>query len=124
MIYNGQEVGFPNRISFPFTGIAINWNLNKAMTAEYKKIIAFYNSSTTIRRGTLAMYSNTDLCVFSKTLDGETVFVISNFRNSNVTYSLPPAFANNQWTNAFTNETVTLNNKVVLLPYQYLVLKR
>lgn len=124
MIYNGQEVGFPNRISFPFTGIAINWNLNKAMTAEYKKIIAFYNSSATIRRGILATYSNTDLCVFSKTLDGETVFVISNFRNSNVTYSLPPAFASSQWTNVFTNETVTLNNQVVLSPYQYFVLKR
>ncbi len=124
MIYNGQEVGFPNRISFPFTGTVINWNLNKAMTAEYKKIIAFYNSSATIRRGTLATYSNTDLCVFSKTLDGETVFVISNFRNSNVTYSLPPAFANSQWTTVFTNETVTLNNQVVLSPYQYFVLKR
>lgn len=124
MIYNGQEVGYPNRISFPFTGIAINWNLNKTMTAEYKKIIAFYNMSAAIRRGTLTTYSNADLCVFSKTLDNETVFVISNFRNTNVTYSLPPAIANSQFTNAFTNETVTLNNQIVLSPYQYFVLKR
>lgn len=124
MIYNGQEVGYPNRISFPFTGIAINWNLNKAMTAEYKKIIAFYNSSAAIRRGTLTTYSNADLCVFSKTLDSETVFVITNLRNSNVSYSLPPTIANSQWVNALTKETLALSSQLVLMPYQYLVLKK
>lgn len=123
MIYNGQEVGYPNRISFPFTGTAINWNLNKAMTAEYKKIIGVYNSSSAIRRGALTTYSNQDLCVFSKKLDSETIFVISNLRNSNVHYTLPAAFTNSQLTNAFTNEKVSLGTDIVMTPYQYLVLK-
>ena len=124
MIYNGQEVGYPNRISFPFTGTAINWNLNNTMTAEYKKIIALYNSSAAIRRGTLTTYSNADLCVFSKTLDSETVFVISNLRNTNISYSLPTTIANSQWVNALANETVSLSSQLTLTPYQYLVLKK
>ncbi|HRZ96628.1 MAG TPA: alpha-amylase family glycosyl hydrolase [Paludibacter sp.] len=124
MIYSGQEVGYPNRIMFPFTGTFVNWNLNPAMVAEYKKLIAFYNKSTAIRRGTLTTYSNTNLCTFSKTSGTETVFVVSNLRNMNVTYSLPAEIANSQWTNAFTNESVSLANQIVLNPYQYLVLKK
>jgi len=124
MIYSGQEVGYPTRIMFPFTGTFVNWNLNPAMVLEYKKLIAFYNKSTAIRRGTLTTYSNTNLCTFSKTSGTETVFVVSNLRNMNVTYSLPAEIANSQWTNAFTNETVSLANQIVLNPYQYLVLKK
>jgi len=53
MIYNGQEVGFPNRITFPFTGVDINWTLNPQVVTEYENIIAFRDSSAAIRRGTL-----------------------------------------------------------------------
>ena len=124
MIYNGQEVGFPMRLTFPFTGTVINWNLNPAMVAEYKKLIAFYNNSKTIRRGTLTTFSNVSLCAFTKTFETETVFVVSNLRNSNVSYSLPTGVANTQWTNAFTNEIFMPTSQIVLSPYQYLVLKK
>ena len=124
MIYNGQEVGMSTRLTFPFTGSTINWALNPSMVAEYKKIIAFRNSSFAIRRGTLASYSNSNVCAFTKTSGTETVFVVSNLRNTNVSYTLPAGVANTQWTNAFTNESISLTGQLALSPYQYLVLKK
>jgi glycosidase len=123
MIYNGQEVGTPFRLMFPFTGADIDWTLNPDITAEYKKVIAFRNSSNAIRRGVLASYSSSNVCAFTKTQGAETVFVASNLRNSVVTYTLPSAVANSTWTDAMTGATVTPGTQITLQPYAYLVLK-
>jgi len=124
MIYNGQEVGMPYRLTFPFTGTTIDWTLNRAMVAEYKKILAFRNSSTAIRRGTLLSYSNSNVCAFTKASGTETVFVICNLRNTGNSFTLPAGIANSQWTDAFTNTTVSLTTQLTLAPYSYLVLKK
>jgi glycosidase len=123
MIYNGQEVGTPNRLTFPFTNQQINWTLNPSMVAEYKKIIAFRTASLALRRGTLVSYDNTNICAFTKTSGTETVFVISNLRNSTVTFPIPTAIANMVWKDAFTGNAVTLTNQITLSPYSYMVLK-
>jgi glycosidase len=123
MIYNGQEVGTPFPLVFPFTGADIDWTLNPNITAEYKKLIAFRNSSNAIRRGALASYSSASVCAFTKTQGAETVFVASNVRNSAVTYTLPSAVANSTWTDAMTGVAVTLGTQITLQPYAYLVLK-
>lgn len=124
MIYSGQEVGTPNRLAFPFTGNVINWTLNPAMVQEYKNLIAFYNQSSAIRRGSPTTYNHTNVCAFTKTSGTETVFVAVNVRNSTVSYSLPAGVANVEWKNALTNETFAPTAQVVLAPYQYLVLKK
>lgn len=123
MIYNGQEVGTPFQLLFPFTGADIDWTLNPGVTAEYKKVIAFRNSSNAIRRGALASYSSANVCAFTKTQGAETVFVASNLKNSVVTYTLPSAVANATWTDAMTGATVTVGTQITLQPYAYLVLK-
>jgi glycosidase len=76
MIYNGQEVGTPYRLLFPFTTKKIDWTPNPSVTAEYKKIIGFRNSSNAIRRGKLTSYSNADVCAFIKEDGKEKVFVL------------------------------------------------
>lgn len=124
MIYNGQEVGFPTRITFPFTGTKINWNLNPDMKAEYKSIIAFRNSSNAIRRGQLTSHSTADVAAFTKELGAERVFVASNLRNNTSTYTLPASVANATWTNALTGASVTLSGSLNLQPYSYVVLKK
>jgi glycosidase len=124
MIYNGQEVGTPFRLVFPFTGSHIDWSLpNADITAEYKKIIAFRNSNETVRRGDLTSYSSDDVCAFTKKMGGKKVLVISNLRNKAVSYALPSALANSKWRDAFNNEKATLGNSIPLEPYTYLVLK-
>jgi spore germination protein YaaH len=124
MIYNGQEVGTSFRLVFPFTGSTIPWNQNPAIVSEYKKIIAFRNSSVAIRRGTLVSYDNTNVCAFTKTSGTQTVLVISNLRSTAQTFPLPAALANSSWQDAFTGNTTALNTQIILAPYSYLVLKK
>ena len=123
MIYNGQEVGNPNKLVFPFTNQQINWTLNPAMVAEYKKIIAFRKNSIALRRGTLVSYDNANVCAFTKTSGTETVFVASNLKNSTISFPIPAAVAGMTWKDAFTGNPVILTTQITLLPYAYVVMK-
>jgi glycosidase len=124
MIYNGQEVGTPYRMTFPFTGIKIDWTINPDVTAEYKKIIAFRNKSTAIRRGVLTSYSSDDVCVFTKELGSEKVLVIANLRKKPVTYTMPPELANSSWKDVFTKAKIRFINTIDIEPYAYMVLRK
>ncbi len=123
MIYDGQEVGTPYQLTFPFTSTKIDWSLNPDVTAEYKKIIAFRNSSAAIRGGQLFSYTSDDVVAFTKENNTEKDFVMVNLRNNAVDYTLPSTFANTTWTDALNNGNVTLTNKITLQPYAYMVLK-
>ncbi|MES2776817.1 MAG: alpha-amylase family glycosyl hydrolase [Bacteroidota bacterium] len=124
MIYNGQEVGTPIRLTFPFASTKINWNINPDVSAEYKKILAFRNGSAAIRRGELFAYTSDDVCAFTKQLDNEKVMVLINLRNKVSEYTLPAAQANSAWTDGINGGNVTLTTKVSLQPYAYLILKK
>jgi glycosidase len=125
MIYNGQEVGTPFRLVFPFRNSPINWDLNNHdVTAEYKKIIAFRNKSKAIRRGTLSSYSSDDVCVFTKELGAEKVLVISNLRDRTITYNIPALLANTKWKDVFTGSKASLGKEITVGPYQYIVLRK
>jgi glycosidase len=124
MVYNGQEVGTPYRLTFPFTSTKIKWGINPDLTAEYKRIIAFRNSSEAIRRGQLTSYSSDDVCAFVKQQGDEKVFVIVNMRNTTVDYSLNPALAGTAWADVFNGGSLTLADKISLQPYTYLVLRK
>ncbi len=123
MIYNGQEAATPYRLTFPFTSAKIDWSLNPDVTAAYKKILAFRNSSAAIRSGQLFSYTSDNVVAFTKEQDKEKVFVIVNIRNSTVDYTLPATLVNTTWTDALNSGNVTLTNTVKLQPYAYLVLK-
>jgi len=123
MIYNGQEVGTPYRLTFPFTSTKVDWTLNPNVTAEYKKIIALRNASNAIRRGSLTSYTTSDICAFTKEAGAEKVLVISNLRNTPVTFSIPSAVAATSWKDAFTGIKRTMNSTINLEPYSYIVLK-
>jgi glycosidase len=122
MIYNGQEVGTPFRLVFPFNSANINWSLNPDVTAEYKQIIAFRNSSAAIRRGDLVSYSDKDVCVFTKEFDGEKVLIAVNLRNRIVEYAVPSALVNTVWQNAISGVEYIVNEQITLEPYSYLIL--
>ena len=124
MIYNGQEVGTPYRLTFPFTSTKIKWGINPDITAEYKKVIAFRNSSEAIRRGELTSYSSDDVCAFLKQQGDEKVVVLVNLRNNNVDYALNPSLVNSSWTDAINGGTIKLAEQITLKPYEYLILRK
>jgi glycosidase len=122
-VYNGQEVGMTTPITFPFTTVKIDWTVKTAVTAEYKKIIAFRNNNAAVRLGQLTSYSNADICAFTKEQTGDTVLVISNLKNSTINYSLPPALVNTSWQDAINGGNATLTGQLTLNPYSYFILK-
>ena len=114
----------PYRLVFPFTSTKIDWAINPNITAEYKKVIAFRNSSNAIRRGNLISYTTDDVCAFTKTLDKEEVFVISNLRDKSIDYALPPIIQNSTWEDVMKGGTVLLSESISLPPYSYFVFKK
>jgi len=124
MIYNGQEIGTPFRLAFPFTNSHIDWSLNNQdVTAEYKKIIAFRNKNEAVRRGVLTSYSSDDVCAFTKIEGSKKVLVLSNLRDKPVTYTIPSALENSSWKDAFNGLRTKLGSTIHLDPYSYMVLK-
>lgn len=124
MIYNGQETGTPYRLTFPFTSTKIPWGTDPAMTAEYKKIVAFRNQSTAIRRGELTSFCTDDVCAFTKNYGAEQVLVLVNMRDSIVDFAVTPELAATPWKDVFNDGNLTLTPKISLQPYAYLVLRK
>ncbi|RKR10013.1 glycosidase [Flavobacterium sp. 90] len=122
MIYNGQEVGYNKRINY-FAKTPIDWTTADAsVLAEYKKIIAFRNSSNAIKTGSFTGYSSNEVSAFTMVKDAEKVLVLSNLTNSAVKYLVTPSLKGT-WKDAFTGNTVTVGADLTLQPFQYLVLK-
>ena len=124
MIYDGQEVGCPVKLSFFDQTTPIDWSTNPDLTAEYKRIIGLRNESNAIRRGELQSFGDDDVCAFSKTKDAEEVLVVVNLRNAPGSYTVPEALQSKQWKDAYTGADVTVPAQLDLQPYQYHVYRK
>ncbi len=124
MIYNGQEIGYTQRIPF-FNHTPIDWSTADAdMLAQYKKIIDFRKNSEAIKTGAYNGYSSNGISAFTMKTDSKTVLVLSNLTNNNTKYIVPVPLSSGSWTDAFTNQTMALGAEITLNPYQYIVLKK
>ena len=121
LIYTGQEVGTSATVPF-FYNSTINWNANQDMLIDYQEMLGFYSTSEAARYGTKTVYANSDIVSFKKSYNSEEILIIANPRNFNVTYTFPAELSNTTWTNALTNEPVTLGTAMVMSAYQYLIL--
>ncbi len=124
MIYNGQEVGCPVKLSFFNHNTVIDWKLNPDMAEQYGKIINLRNKSEALKQGALLSFGNDDVCAFTKSFEGEEVLVIVNMRNSAGSFTPPPELVRTEWKNAFGETDSTLSGEVALQPYQYQVFKK
>ncbi|QIX60544.1 hypothetical protein HER32_04820 [Hymenobacter sp. BT18] len=124
MIYNGQEVGYGQRVPFMGARQPIDWTPNPALTAEYKRLIKFRNGSKALRRGELTSYSTDDVCAFTRTAGKEQVLVLVNLRSSPKLFSIPASLAGAGWRHAFSGQPADAARSLTLAPYQYLVLHK
>jgi glycosidase/uncharacterized protein YjdB len=120
-IYNGQEVGYPKPVAFLTSTSLIDWSLNPAMVAEYTRLLSFYNSSNSLRKGVLTSFSTADVCAFEKVFGNDTVFVVVNLRDAVKSFTLPARIANKLLYDAFTNEAIYLGSGISLSAYEYRV---
>ncbi len=123
LLYNGQEVGRADKTAF-FTRSPINWQLNPDIFAEYKRLMAFRQSSNAVKEGVLTTFDDANVVVFKRTFQAEEVLVLVNIKNAVSNYALPTALKNTNWVNALDKSAVGLTAQVSLQPYQYLILKK
>lgn len=122
-IYDGQEIGWNQRINY-FDRTPIDWNaVDVELLAEYRKIIVFRKSSVALKKGTFKGYANAAVTAFTMDAEGETVFVIANHTNAAANYIVPPALSGT-WTDGLANTSVTLGTELQLAPFQYRILKK
>ncbi|NVN19060.1 alpha-amylase [Muricauda sp. HICW] len=123
MIYNGQEIGYDQRLQF-FTKTPIDWTqANNELLEEYKQIIEFRKNSPAIQHGTYSGYSSDNVVAFTMEAANESVLVLSNVRNEEVSYLMPPKLKG-EWENALNGSSMNLETSVSLSPYSYLILKK
>lgn len=123
MIYNSQEIGYAKRLDY-FTKTPIDWNTADAnMLAEYKKIIAFRNTSNAIKTGTFKGFSSDAVSAFTMETSTDKVLVLANLTSLTTKYIVPVALTTTAWKDAFTGTAATVTSEMTLQPYQYLVLK-
>jgi glycosidase len=124
LLYNGQEVGRADKTPF-FTKSPINWNSNADMFAEYKRLMAFRQSSNAVKEGALTVINDdANVVVFKRTFQNEEVLVVVNTKNGVSNYTVAADLNNTTWKNALDNTPVTLSTSLSLQPYQYLILKK
>ena len=122
LLYCGQEVGVSNTSTY--NGVnTIDFNSNPEILTSYKKILSFYNSSQTVKQGTTINFNDNNVVVFQKTLNSEKVLVLVNTRFGTQNFNVPSQIQGN-WTNALTNESISLSGNISLFGFQYLILKR
>ncbi|PKP32148.1 MAG: alpha-amylase [Bacteroidetes bacterium HGW-Bacteroidetes-16] len=122
LIYDGQEVGVEEKIPF-FTNSPINWTLNPDMQDIYVKMLQFYSSSEIVKMGAMTTYDNASVVTFLHRLKIDEVLVIVNTKNAPISYSIPNDLLNTNWTDALTDDAVTLGNQLELQPFEYRILK-
>lgn len=122
LLYCGQEVGVSS--TSIYNGVnTIDFNSNPEILTIYKKLLSFYNSSETIKKGITINYNDNNVVVFQKELNSEKILVIANTRSGSQNFIVPNQIQGN-WTNALTNESVSLSGNLSLTGFQYLILKR
>ncbi|MBN2806242.1 MAG: alpha-glucosidase C-terminal domain-containing protein [Prolixibacteraceae bacterium] len=122
LLYNGQEIGYPYKLSF-FTKTPINWSLNPGITTEYKKLLQIRHESEAIRKGTLKQFTSTDVVAFQRIAGDETVLVLVNVRNRQLDFPLPDDLKQTVWVNQMSRSEVQLGSEVQLAPFEYLILR-
>ena len=124
MIYDGQEVGCDQRLSFFDRSTPIDWSIHPEITEEYTRILHLRNDSEAIRKGRLNSFGTDDVCAFTKTRGDEQILVVVNLRNTPGVCALPAEVSAEQWQDAYSGAAATLDKEVELKPYQYSVYKK
>lgn len=123
LIYGSQEVGTLSNIPF-FSNSTINWVSNPEMLLTYEKMLQFYASSATARKGVNKIYQHSDVACFKKELNGDEVVIMVNLRNLSVSYTIPAELRSTQWLEVINESNITLGTQMTLEPYQFLLMRK
>ncbi|MGZ3777374.1 MAG: alpha-amylase family glycosyl hydrolase [Mucilaginibacter sp.] len=123
MIYDSQEVGYPNPISI-FTDVPVDYTANPDIVAAYKQILAFRAAHEAVKTGALTPYADPNMVVFEKVSGNDDVLVLVNPTGNVINYILPAALQNSNWKSGINGFAVSLGTQLSIMPYQYTILSK
>lgn len=123
LLYSSQEVGRVATLPF-FSSVPINWTTNPGMHAAYREIFGLYHALAPLRRGALTNHSIADVVAFRKSYEGEEVLVLVNVRENPVSFDIPAAYQQTEWTDARTGLPETLGASIALNGYEWRIWRR
>lgn len=123
LIYSSQEVAYDHPLSF-FEYTSIDWSSNSAYLNEYKQLMQIYNSSATLREGTLKTYETGNVASFYYKNKGKGLLVMVNTTDERLAVKTPIERAGDSVKNLMTGEVITLPVALSLEPYQYYILEK
>ena len=121
LIYSGQEVGVTGTQSF-FAKDPVNWAANPGLPERFGALFALRLKHEALRHGSLKPYSHPNILAFERQLDGERVLVLINTRAAAVTYGIPTALRETDWTDALRAESKSLGTSIAMAAFEVLVL--
>jgi len=129
LIYTAQELPLHKRLPF-FDKDEISWNGTPQLHEFYKTLLQLRKKHPALQTGETAKpqilntSDNERVLAFNRKQDGKELLVIVNFSAQEITAQLPGAHIQGKFTNAFTNQAVTVNASfsAPLKAWDYLVL--
>ncbi len=121
LIYNGQEVGNPDLISF-FDKNPIDWSQNSEILDQYIEIMTLRKTLDAVINGDLTTYADGDIIIFKRSLNDQEVLIFVNTRGNGQSVTLPASLQNTNWENPLAGENMTLENDISFDSYEYLIL--
>ena len=121
LMYTGQEVGVTGTQSF-FAKDPVNWSANPGLQERFGALFALRLKHDALRYGSLKPYSHPNILAFERQLDGERVLVLINTRAAAVTYNIPTALRETDWTDALRAESKSLGTSMAMAAFEVLVL--
>ena len=121
LMYTGQEVGEAGTTSF-FGKDPVNWAANPGLPERFAALFALRLEHDALRYGSLKPYSHPNILAFERQLDGERVLVLINTRAAAVTYNIPTALRETDWTDALRAESKSLGTSMAMAAFEVLVL--
>lgn len=123
LIYAGQEIGYPNTISF-FNHNPLDWSQNPDYLTKYKEVMGFRKTSSAVKNGDLSTFQDNNVIAFKRADENQEVLVLINTRDKEIEYTLPAGIQNTAWTNTQNSEAVTLGSTLTLQAFEFLIFEK
>ncbi|MEQ9455063.1 MAG: alpha-amylase family glycosyl hydrolase [Phycisphaeraceae bacterium] len=114
LIYNGQEIGVAETISF-FERASIDWSVDAGLRERYIQLIESYNAHPVLRNGRLTNLSNQDVLAFVRYEGDQRALILINTRPKPSDITLPWS---RSWLNRFSGELTEIPRRLSLDPHE------
>lgn len=122
MIYSGMDA----------TGLTGTQNImgyqqltfSPTLTPVYNAINEAFKTTTSVRKGALSNYSNSDVVCFTRTTSENILLVVVNTKSDPKSVKTPTSIANSSMYDLISGQQVNLGDNIELSGYEYLILQK